>query len=365
MSVAARVAPIITPTPAPVPTPGRWILSPLSDMVWFQGSALAGVALLVLFKLVPPIAPAPIATQPALLALLLWGILFDGTHVVGTYARSYLAPDPAARAGLPGAWSLLVFAVGPLVAVADRAAGGVLFPYFLQAALLWAYYHLVRQHWGFVALYRRRAQEDPTPARLDEAFLWLGCLYPFVRFSLTPAFAASGLPQLLPAGATASVRLVLDGAVALVAVALAAAWIKRGGARALGPKHALMAIVIAFHLATFALLDNLLEITATLTIFHNLQYHRIVWQHEAGKGRRPLGGLGPYLAAGLALGVIWYGPRLLGAQLAGPGLLRNVLLGVGWGVAFHHYLVDARIWRLRRAPAVARAIDGGAVRQRP
>ena len=39
------------------------------------------------------------------------------------------------------------------------------------------------------------------------------------------------------------------------------------------------------------------------------------------------------------------------------------LLGAGWGVAFHHYLVDARIWRLRRAPGVARAIDGGAVRQ--
>ena len=63
--------------------------------------------------------------------------------------------------------------------------------------------------------------------------------------------------------------------------------------------------------------------------------------------------------------MVWYGPRVLGAHLAGPGLLRNVLLGVGWGVAFHHYLVDARIWRLRRAPAVARAIDGGAVRQRP
>ncbi len=342
--------------------PNRWILSPLSDLIWFQGSVLAGVALLVFFVLAPPIAAAPNAAQPALLALLLWGILFDGTHVVGTYARSYLAPEPGARAGLPGVASLALFAIGPAAAVADWVAGGVVFPYFLQAALLWAYYHLVRQHWGFVALYRRRAPEDPTPARLDEAFLWLGCLYPFVRFSLTPAFATTGLPQLLPAAAMAPVRHVLDGVVALAAAALAAVWIKRGGARALGPKHAFIAIVIAFHLATFALLSNLLEITATLTIFHNLQYHRIVWQHEAGKGRRPLGGLVPYLAAGLALGVVWYGPRVMGAHLAGPGLLRNVILGVAWGVAFHHYLVDAKIWRLRRAPAVAQAIDGGAVR---
>jgi hypothetical protein len=158
-------------------------------------------------------------------------------------------------------------------------------------------------------------------------------------------------------------RHVLDGGAALGAVALAAVWIRRGGVRVLGPKHMLIAIVIAFHVATFALLSNLLEITATLTIFHNLQYHRIVWQYEAGKKRRPLGGLVPYLAAGLGLGVIWYGPRVLGAHLAGPGLLRNVLIGVGWGVAFHHYLIDARIWRLRRAPAVARAIDGGALRR--
>ncbi len=337
-------------------------MSPLSDLVWFQGSVLAGVALLVVFLLAPPLLAAPIATQPALLALLLWGILFDGTHVVGTYARSYLAPTPEERAGLPGVWSLAMFAIGPLAAVADWATGGVVFPYFLQAALLWAYYHLVRQHWGFVALYRRKSQDDPTPARLDEAFLWLGCLYPFVRFSLTPAFTTTGLPVLLPAAAMDVARPILDGAVALAAVALAAAWIRRGGARRLGPKHLFMAIVIVFHLATFALLENLLEITATLTIFHNLQYHRIVWQYEVGKGRRPLGGLLPYLAAGLALGVVWYGPRVLGAHLAGPGLLRNVLLGLGWGVAFHHYLVDARIWRLRRAPAVARAIDGGAAR---
>src|SRR5207237_7123333 len=104
VSAPARILPLAAPAPAPAPVPSRWILSPLSDLIWFQGSALAGVAPLILFKLVPPLAPAPIATQPALLALLLWGILFDGTHVVGTYARRYLAPAPAARAWRPRVW---------------------------------------------------------------------------------------------------------------------------------------------------------------------------------------------------------------------------------------------------------------------
>jgi hypothetical protein len=351
----------VAPGPAPS-TATRWILSARQDLFWFQGSVLAGVALLLFFRWAPSIAP-----HAALAALLVWGILFDGTHVVGTYARSYLAPDRDGRAGLPGIWSGAFLVVGPALALLDhlvfsRRAAGPIFQSFLLAALLWAYFHLVRQHWGFVALYRRRAPNDPSPARLDEAILWLGCLIPLLRFSLGPAYAATGLPQVLSTAVMGPAIRILDGVTVVAALVLGAAWIRAGALRKgqVGPKHLLMAIVIAFHAAVFALLDDLLQITAVLTIFHNLQYHRIVWQHESGKGRKPLGGLFPYLLVGLALGVAWYGPRVLGAHLVGPGLARNVLLGLGWGVAFHHYLVDGRIWRMRKRPAVARAIDAGA-----
>jgi hypothetical protein len=359
-AVAARTPALAARTPAEVRAPAAeglrpWIVSRAQDLLWFQGSVLAGVALLVFF-LLSPRAPGGPAGQPALIALLLWGVLLDGTHVAGTYARSYLSSDRRERAGLPGRWSLALLAVGPLAAVIDHVvppARGRLFPIFLLAAFLWAYWHLVRQHWGFLALYRRRA-DDATPAVLDQAVLWLGCLWPFARFSLDPAYAGSGLPPLLPASALDDARVALDVAFAGATLALGALWVRRGGVRAPGPKHLLLAIVIAFHAVVFTLLDDLLAMTATLTIFHNLQYHRIVWQHEASRGRRPLGGIGPYLLAGLALGAAWYGPRVMGAHLAGPGLLRNVLLGAGWGVAFHHYLVDGRIWRARRAEAAGR-----------
>jgi hypothetical protein len=150
---------------------------------------------------------------------------------------------------------------------------------------------------------------------------------------------------------------VLDAG-AIVAAAAALVWLAHG--RRLGPKHLLLGVVIGFHLLVFALLDDLLAITATLTIFHNLQYHRIVWQFERGRGRTPSGGLARYLAAGLVLGVLWYGPRVLGVAATSSDLVRNLLLGLGWGVAFHHYLVDGRIWRVRRSPQVARALDEGA-----
>ena len=120
-------------------------------------------------------------------------------------------------------------------------------------------------------------------------------------------------------------------------------------------------IVVAFSNLTFALLDNLLVITAVLTIFHNLQYHRIVWQYERGHQRMPMGSLGLYAIACLGFGALWYAPRVMGVALAESDLLRNVLVGLGWGVAFHHYYIDARIWRVRRQPVVAAALDRGAV----
>ncbi|MFO0970267.1 MAG: hypothetical protein U0793_32360 [Gemmataceae bacterium] len=129
-----------------------------------------------------------------------------------------------------------------------------------------------------------------------------------------------------------------------------------------GPKHLFLAVVLVFHCAVFAFLDNLLTITATLTVFHNLQYHRIVWQYERGHGRKPSGGLVPYLLLGILLGLVWYGPRVLGVALVQNDLARNVLLGLGWGVAMHHYLVDGCIWRVRRSKEVARALDEGAAR---
>jgi hypothetical protein len=50
----------------------------------------------------------------------------------------------------------------------------------------------------------------------------------------------------------------------------------------------------------------------------------------------------------------------MGVAFTGSDLLRNVLLGLGWGVAFHHYLVDGMIWRVRKHQTVARTLDAGA-----
>jgi len=356
-------------------TAGRqpWIISRRDDLLWFQGSVLAGVALLIFFALQPALRDsAYTAWNPVVMVLLLWGVMFDGTHVWGTYARSYRASDDASHAALPGSWSWLVIAIGPALAVIDHAlfapqpsllsSAGWLFRSFLVVAYAWAYWHLIRQHYGFLVLYRRKAGEtDRRGARLDSLLLWTGTLYPYFRFSLSDSFERTGLPQLVPAALLPPLRTALDVAfVVFMAAIIALIASGRIEKPRLGPKYLFLAIVIVFTMAVFSLLDNLLTITATLTIFHNLQYHRIVWQYERGLGRTPSGSLAAYLTLGLLLGIVWYVPRVLGVALVHDSLVRNILLGFGWGIAFHHYLVDGRIWRVRRTPGVAAALDAGA-----
>jgi hypothetical protein len=345
-----------------------WIISAPQDLLWFHGSVVAGLLLLV-FVLLPPLSDATYAPgHAAVWALLLWGVIFDGTHVFGTDARSYLAPahDTVSRQALPRAWSWMIVVIGPLLALIDAAVlpqrpsllgqSGWLFQHFLLVAYLWAYFHLIRQHYGFLVLYQRRLG---VRERLDAVVLWAGSLYPYLRFALGPAYPKSGLPVVLPAAWLPTLRLGLDAAAALGLAAALLLCLRRFRTRAPGPLELLVAVVTGFHILVFALLDNLLTITATLTLFHNLQYHRIVWQYENGRGRTPAGGLFRYLALGLLLGAIWYGPRILGVAVAASPLARNVLLGLGWGVALHHYYVDGRIWRVRRQPQLAAALDRG------
>jgi len=352
-------------------TSGPWIVSARQDLIWFHGSVLAGLLLLAVFAWAPRLSDASYAPgHAAVLALLCWGVLFDGTHVWGTYARSYLAVDPTSRLGLPGRWSLALVLLGPALAVIDAwlpqrpsllGHAGWLFQNFLLVAYLWAYWHLVRQHYGFLVLYQRKAiGRRPIDARVDVALLWTGCLYPYLRFSLSPAYLRSGLPVVLPEAFLPQLRMALDVAAALVLGTLIGAVVLRLRRVRPGPPELLLAIVIGFTALVFSVLDNLLTITAVLTIFHNLQYHRIVWQYERGHGRIPSGSLRRYLGLGVLLGLIWYGPRILGVAMVPAGLFRNMLLGLGWGVALHHYFIDGRIWRVRRHTAVAQVLDAGA-----
>ncbi len=336
----------------------RWIISTKDDLIWFIGSVLSSYLLLALY--VNDIIPLVWMVAS-------WAILIDAPHVFGTFSRTYFdRTERQARKRL--LWgSLAFFAIGPVMVLI-----GAGFTFFFFAAL-WAYYHLVKQHYGFMVLYKKKNNDlAPVDNALDRIFLLLAFTYPFVAFVATDAQAMSRVPTVLHFGVGA-LRAVL-----LVAtVAVGAIWLGRQVQRAAAgqpldvPKYLLMAAAIPMHwIALMTPMPNKpIALVAILTIYHNLQYHRLIWFHNkkysAEGGRERYGAaelisrrLIYYIAFGILFGLWYQGPR---QYIISPArektLLVELLASFLWGYAFIHYYLDAHIWRVRRDPSVGKALN--------
>jgi len=356
----------------------RWIIGAREDLIWFIGSVVSSYLLLGLYVAgIVPLIPMVAA----------WAILIDAPHVFGTLSRTYFDTsewDTRKRLMLG---SLLFFVVGPAMVLL-----GFGFTFFFLAAL-WAYYHLVKQHYGFMVLYKKKNNDlAAVDNALDRLLLLFAFNYPFVAYIASDPAAMERVPPVLRNGVNAVALLLLVGT-----VVLGTAWIGRQLQRAWlrqplnVPKYLLLAAAIPMHwIALLTPMPNKpIALVAILTIYHNLQYHRLIWFHNQKYSVRspnlregavrPLDlkkKYGPaalisrrlifYIGFGILFGLMYQGPRqVLGylglkATHGDPTaeLPVSVQLGVAflWGVAFIHYYLDSKIWRVRRDPSVGKAL---------
>jgi len=380
----------------------RWIISAREDLVWFIGSVAASYALLILYvtgmlPLIPMVAG--------------WAILIDAPHVFGTFSRTYFdASEWKTRKRLM-VGSLLFFVIGPLAVLI-----GLGFTFFFVSAL-WAYYHLVKQHYGFMVLYKKKNNDLALIDNvLDRWLLMFAFNYPFVAFIANDPAAMARVPSILRGGAGVVATLLLIGT-----IVLAIGWIARQVQRIVlrgplnVPKYLLLAAAIPLH--WIALLTPMpakpIALVAILTIYHNLQYQRLIWFHNrkyaesagvssasakrslaeaektaeperhslsANRGDKAANNdvrkqYGPaafisrrlvyYLGFGILFGIIYQGPRQYFGYLnlhtgdSPAALTTPIQLGIAflWGYAFIHYYLDSKIWRVRRDPAVGKALQ--------
>ncbi|HYP02696.1 MAG TPA: hypothetical protein VER76_21090, partial [Pyrinomonadaceae bacterium] len=238
----------------------RWLISARDDLVWFIGSVISSYALLALYVGgVVPLLPMVAA----------WAILIDAPHVFGTFSRTYFDREERQNRKRLLWGSLAFFAVGPLMVLAGL---GLVF-FFLAA--LWAYYHLVKQHYGFMVLYKKKnADLAPTDNALDRLFILLALTYPFVAFVARDAEALSRVPAQL-AGGISYLETTLLAATIIVALL----WLLRQLQRAVQrqpldvPKYLLLAACVPMHWAVLLtpMPHKPIAIVAILTIYHNLQ----------------------------------------------------------------------------------------------
>ena len=177
----------------------RWIINAREDLIWFVGSVASSFALLILYVTgVLPLIPMVAG----------WAILIDAPHVFGTFSRTYFDRSEWRTRKRLLLGSLLFFIVGPAMVLL-----GVGLVFFFVAAL-WAYYHLVKQHYGFMVLYKKKNNDlAPVDNALDRVFLMFAFNYPFVQFIASDPSAMARVPTVLHGGVNALAMLLLAGTI--------------------------------------------------------------------------------------------------------------------------------------------------------
>jgi hypothetical protein len=161
-------------------------------------------------------------------------------------------------------------------------------------------------------------------------------------------------------------------------IAAALAWLGRQTARAISgqpldvPKYLLLLAAIPMHWV--ALLTPMphkpIALVAILTIYHNLQYHRLIWFHNKKytrdeRAREQYGAAAVisrrliyYLAFGVLFGLWYQAPRqFFMSPTHERTFWTELITSFFWGYAFIHYYLDSKIWRVRRDPNVGKALN--------
>jgi hypothetical protein len=323
----------------------RWIISRRDDLIWFVGTALVGYAALALMS----------AGVSLTLLTTVWLMGVDGPHVCGTVTRTYFDKQERRRLG----W--LLWALLPLLLVGPLAQFLGLGALFFLFAVCWQHYHITKQHVGFVMLWKAKNRErNAAETRLDRCFVLASGVIPLTLFVVKTRILAENI--------THAVTEVAIAAYVIFASIYVAYQIRkwRAGKPMNLPKLLLLAAMVplqwlAFGYAARFGADGILRAGMALGLFHSLQYHRLMWFHNKNRYQTPEARAKYGLAAVLARKFGYYFAAAAGlyalTEVIPPAFFPTIWLTASlWGIAFMHYLLDSKIWRVRGDRELAAAL---------
>ena len=326
--------------------PAGWLRNPSFDFVFVVGIACLALCtgLFVVFN------PATFAA-----IFVVNGWLLGYHHVTSTYTRLVFDRDSISENRFLLTWL-------PLIVLGAVTAASVVFGAWILTTvyLYWQWWHYTRQSYGVSRIYGRKA--GLTPDRLTTATVYAipvwGILYR--SYQAPQEFIFSQL-RVLP------VPFWLVAIAASAAVTITAAWLVR---QAFAKTFATpLTLYMCSHLTIFAcgylLIDNISHGWLVLNVWHNSQYILTVWLFNNNRFRdgahakhRFLSYLSQrrnmmqYFAVCLALSTVAY--WLLNLTISTVASLVAASLPlfaiVYQAINFHHYVVDAVIWKVRRKP---------------
>jgi len=334
-----------------------WIVSAGADLGWFTlGGAAAAYIFWALWRF---------AHVPLIVLVAIWAVIFDETHGFATISRTYLDAEERQRRGR-WLWGSLAFflAVGPVMILLHLGV------WLELATELWGYYHVFKQHYGFMMMYKKKnADFKREDMRLDKWFFAVAFYFPFLTYPLHDKQAASLLPfPIIPRLAS-----VYENALLFVLILVTLAYLVRQvqkwrqGLSLNWPKQLLFASAIPVNYLLFRSGMPLLGVYAAATIYHNVQYHRLVWFYNQNKYARPAPqtkeyGLATlvnsrwltYVAAAALYAIVFdVVPRFFlkdGVGLMNVGTRNQIIFSFFAAPGLLHYWVDGHIWKMRSDP---------------
>lgn len=291
----------------------------------------------------------------AVVTLDLWLLAYP--HVASMYTR--LVFDRESRREH---WFLLL-GLPPLVFAATAGAawaGGAIAINTLY--FVWQTWHYTRQSYGISRAYERSPSADLTTACVVYGFPLWGLLH---RASQQPTtFFGSPLYTV----AVPRALVVLAGLFALGSLGL---WTYRRLRGTGGLGHTLFVLShVVVTLVSYVGVRDVTQGWLFINVWHNAQYILFVWAFNARRFARGVDAAQPFLS-GLAQprNVVRYALVCLGLATAFYAALGGITAAMTWkvlpmvlvthqAVNFHHYIVDAIIWRRRRKVLNSGAIQG-------
>jgi hypothetical protein len=336
-----------------------WIVSSRADILWFTAG---GVAFAYLFW-----ALWRFTHVPLIVLVGIWAIVFDETHGFATISRTYLDAQERQQRGR-WLWGSLAFffALGPVIFLLHLG------DWLELATVIWGYYHVFRQHYGFMMMYKKKNRDFlPEDMKLDKLFFAIAFYYPFLTFPLHSKEAAAILPFPIPTRLAAGYENTLLFVLILVTLVYLARQVQkwRQGLSLNWPKQLLFACAIPVNYLLFRSAMPLLGVYAALTIYHNVQYHRLVWFYNQNKYGKDSGaavkyGLATlinarwltYVAAALLYAIVFdVVPRFVlrgGVGLMNIGTRNHIIFYFFAAPGLLHYWVDGHIWKVRSDPSL-------------
>lgn len=292
---------------------------------------------------------------PLVLAMDIW--LFGYHHVIATFTRLCFDRESVRQ------HRFLLFWLPPIVLAVTLTVGlGIGIWVIGTIYLYWQWFHYARQSWGIAQIYRRKSgQRIDEPEWFSQVVFWLVPVWGILERSAQQPASFIGLEvRTIPAPP------MLADAVGVIACLALVAWVAlRLRMWARGELPIVHTLYLVTHFVIFAaaylVIEDITYGWLAINIWHNLQYLLFVWLFNNQKFRGGIDPKAPLLSRlSQTRNIVHYFVLTLAITIIAYAGIRGLLvdvLAIGFPIIlmyqtvnFHHYIVDAVIWKARKKP---------------